>query len=701
MKVGKKPIVEFLDRRGENFLIPVYQRNYDWKKENCEVLWDDLEAIIVKPHPHFFGSIVRVRDGDDNVIIDGQQRLTTISLLMLAIAHRMEILGLEQPDLSEVMDLYQNGKRQPKLKLKLLREDMQAYECIVANKGDCTGYGKSKIVQNYDFFYKKLDSDNLGKIFEATKQLIIIDVLLEDGDDNPQAVFESLNDKGEKLNDADKIRNFILMNFDYEKQKELYNEYWAHMEKNVGLYSEDTTKYIMRFIQYKNNTKFGDKYIYSEFKSYIQNKDKETVLKELFDMSKTYRAIMQMTVQGENSDKINRGLKLLLNKLQMNTTLPLLLDVIKEYESGRISGVDVEQILNVLISYIIRRGLVGDQTGVYNTFFLMNKNIHNLLNKFPNGTYLDIVKYIIYTAKNKTEIPDDNTVSEMAMNFGIYNKNTKICECVLVQLEKYLMLKNDPNSQRILNESVLSIEHIMPQTLSGSDGENWKKDLGEDWQNIHGKYLHTLGNLTLTAYNSNLSNRAFYRKKQELANFAPMYLNQDLMAADVWNKDAIFERGKKLSKLILLLWPIYKPNNEYVIQQTYDQFDLSNDNIKDIVTGRKPRSIELQFSDTSLNVTGWRDLYVSIINELYNDPKYKEKMQNAFDWADQTDMFNEIISKNPQVYGKSGTKLWERIIQDNTIYFKITKSAEDMCRAIIKWLKYLGLAPDDVTIVLR
>lgn len=701
MKVKSLPIVEFLEGRKENFLIPVYQRNYDWPKERCETLWADLEAVINNPHPHFFGSIVRVRNGDDNVVIDGQQRLTTVSLLMLAIAHRTEFLGLDKPDLKEVMDLYQNGRRQPKIKLKLLREDMQAYECIVSNRKDCSEYSKSKIVQNYNFFSKKLDASNVNTMFEATKQLIVIDALLEENDDNPQAVFESLNDKAEKLNDADKIRNFILMNFDYDKQQQLYNDYWSQMEKNVGISSSDTTRYIWRYIQYKTNKKIVDKDIYSEFKSYVQNRDKENVLCDLYKISQTYKIILQTKVVGDADEIINDRLNLLLNELKMHTVIPLLLDIIEEYKSDKIPGNDVVQILDVLISYIVRRGLIGSPA-MFNSFFLMNEDIHKLLDKFTDGSYLDIVKYKIYSATNKNEIPNDNSVLENVINLGIYNKNTTICRYVLVNLEKYFMRQKDPNRQHVLNANMLSIEHIMPQTLSGANGVQWQHELGDDWENIHRKYLHTLGNLTLTAYNSNLSNSTFARKKQELQNYAPLYLNEYLYKTNSWNKDTIYERGKELAKLVLELWPIYKPEYEYHVQQTYDKFDLDNTSFATIVTKRKPKSVELNFmGDVSLNVSNWRDAYISIINELYNCCDYRQKMLEAFDWADKTNYFTEIISKSPQVYGSSGTKLWECIIPGNPIYFKTTKNAADTCIAIKKWLEYLHIDPGELTIVLK
>lgn len=699
MKVKASSIIEFLEGRKESFLIPVYQRNYDWKEDRCKVLWDDLIGVVSTPHPHFFGSLVRVRNGDDNIIIDGQQRLTTVSLLMLAIAHRIEDLGLDKPDLKEIMDVFQNGKRQPKIKLKLLREDMQAYECIVANKNDCSQYSKSNIIKNYKFFLKKLDSENIENIFEASKKLIVIDTLLEDGDDNPQAVFESLNDKGEKLKDADKIRNFILINFDYEKQQHLYEEYWAPMEKNAGLSSDDTTKYIKSFLEYKTNIKMAGA-VYTSFKDFVKNKEKEDVLAELRSMSVTYKIICHQKVQGDGAEEINERLGMLLNDLKMGTMIPLLLDLIQEYNAQSIPHTDVIEILDILITFVVRCALAGTTNANYAQFFLMNKSIHDLLSKFPGGTYLDIVKYKMVTATAKNQIPNDDTVKENILNLGVYNKNQTVCRYVLVQLEKHLMKQKDPKSQRQLNPIPLTIEHIMPQTLSGVNGDIWKRDLGDNWDDIHRKYLHTLGNLTLTAYNQNLKNSPFKKKKQELQSFAPLYLNEYLEHVDTWNEDTIQERGKKLSQLVLRLWPVPKPQNDYMIEQNVDSFSLDNNDVSNIVLKRKPRHVDLGFSE--FDVSSWRDLYITVINDLFSNKDYRQKMQNAFDWADKSDRFQGIISNAPQqVRGSSGSVLWEQILSECQTYFMTTKSADGICVALRKWCEYLDIDPADVNIFLR
>ena len=222
MKVKSQKITDFLDGKNAHFMIPAFQRPYEWvAKEQCQILLDDLKDVAKNPRPHFFGTVVRVIDTStgDSIIIDGQQRLTTVSLLMLAIAHKTEELGkstdIELPRIEDVLSLCIDYRKHQKLKLKLSNKDMHSYSCV-ANKERCPEYEKSKIVQNYKYFYTALDEENINDIYKAAHSLEIVDILLEPSDGNPQLVFESLNSKGLGLTEADKICNYILIGLDYE-----------------------------------------------------------------------------------------------------------------------------------------------------------------------------------------------------------------------------------------------------------------------------------------------------------------------------------------------------------------------------------------------------------------------------------------------------------------------------------------------------
>ena len=501
MKAKVLKIKDLLDGKDKRFVIPVYQRPYEWiAKEQCKVLFDDLQDIVKNnyAHPHFFGSIVRIRDvnTDENIIIDGQQRITTISLLMLAIAKRIEDLEKFNadailPNRQEVLDACLDYKKEKKLKLKLSYKDTEAYECVANGRGCEQFDNKSKIVQCYKYFYTALDADNINQIYKAVSCLEVVDILLGTEDDNPQLVFESLNSKGMGLTDAAKICNFILIGADYDEQLRLYEQYWVPIENNAGLTQDDTTKYIWRFLQYKTNNKTGDKETYNQFRQYYNGKDRESVLKDMLNISSIYHDIITKRVKNlgtsvENK-KINERLTSILDTLKTETTLPLLIDVVNRYYQALLSSDDVIAFFDVLESYIIRRGINGLPTSVYNGYFLMNKQIDRELNTHNNADYLDVFKYLINTTVGKSENPSDADVKDSLISRDVYNKNQRMCKYILQKIEER------HNPKEVVNMGPLTIEHVMPQTLSGIDGKKWQEELGENWEQIHGKYLHTIG----------------------------------------------------------------------------------------------------------------------------------------------------------------------------------------------------------------
>lgn len=706
MKVKAQKITDFLDGKNAHFMIPAFQRPYEWvAKEQCQVLLDDLKDVAKNPRPHFFGTVVRVIDTStgDSIVIDGQQRLTTVSLLMLAIAHKIEELekvdGASLPDKDEVLALCMDYRKHQKLKLKLSNKDMNSYSCV-ANKERCPEYEKSKIVQNYKFFYTALGEENINDIYQAAHSLEIVDILLEPSDGNPQLVFESLNSKGLGLTDADKICNYILMGLGYEQQTEAYAKYWQPMEENVGTSPEDTTQYIWRFLQYKTNIKMGDKGLYPRFKQYCNEKNVLGVLSDMYEKSLIYHDIITRkvkTISGlELAEKINIKINNILSMLKMQTTIPLMMDVIDKFYRGYIPEQDVVDLLKVLEAYIVRRLIVGSPTSVYNGFFLMNNEIERLLQKFDETSYLDVFKHLIYTAPTRAENPSDSDVYDSLLYRNVYS-NQNVCNYILSTIEE----KHNPREQ--INTIGLSIEHIMPQKLTGHDGKKWQDDLGGDWENVHDKYLHTIGNLTLTGYNPQYSNRSFYYKKylQDVGfAFSPLYLNSFMKETEVWGKEQIENRGRILANRILELWPIYKPSGQYTSKKDLDKFCLDNTTYPDIIMGRKPNKVVLSFIDDELTVSSWKDLYCQIINVLFNNPDYKSKMQRAFDFGNQGN-FTEIISDTEEKRGKQGERMWEQIIPEHPVWFKTCKSSVDICIAITVWLKYLGISLDDVEIYLR
>lgn len=716
MKVKAQRITEFLDGGNQCFMIPVFQRPYEWTtKEHCQILWDDLRIVSESnnPKPHFFGAIVRVvnPDTEESIIIDGQQRITTVSLLMLAIAHKLKYIkesnsNLDLPNEKDVLRMCLNYRGKQKLKLKLSQKDNIAYECVV-NQEECPDSKHSKIIQAYNFFLSKLTQENINEIFDATHYLEIVDILLGKDDDEPQVVFESFNFKGLQLSDSDAICNFLLMGIqDYTTQEMLYEKYWQKIEQNSGFSPKDTDTFLWRFLQYKTNEPSGTKGLYAQFKRYYENtnSDKESILIELSYMSEIYKNIIQYKVKlpGQEiiSDKINLKIKRILQELKMDTVTPFLMDVVREFYNNKLPEENFAELLDVLESYIVRRAINRMPTAAYNAFFLIIiKDIRKILSKRIYGNdYLDIFKYLIYHAQSRNANPADSIVYEILINNGLYDVAARVCGFILENIEKH------HNPKEFVDTSMLTIEHIMPKTITGVWGDEWKKDLGDNWAEIHDKYLHNLGNLTLTGYNSEYSNRPFSQKKslpQTGFDYSPLYLNSFMKNTNVWGKEQIEKRARVLAKEVLNLWPTYKPYNEYGVKDI-GKFTLEDD-YQQFVLRRKPEMATIQLLNESkeVRVDSWKDLYCQIINLLYNNDSYKKGMQRVFDFAGTNNMFNDIISDRPVNYGKNGEVFWEQIIPGISVYFRTNKSSIDLLSALKTWFGVLDISLDDFEIYLR
>lgn len=700
LQAVSKKITKFMGDKQSKFMIPVYQRNYDWKKsDQCQVLWDDLEYIIEQGNnkPHFFGSIVSVRDAKtgDFVIIDGQQRLTTVSLLMLAIAHKIEIFqkyetDIELPDIVDVMSYCVDAKNKQRLKLKLIRGDMEAYQSLIESRST-TKYSNSKIVQNYQFFYNQLTLENITNIYQAMHQLEIVDIRLGDNDDNPQQVFESLNSKGKELEDADKIRNFILMGLDYETQENFYKKYWEPMEENAGTSPEDTTKYIWNYLAYKTNKKSSLNDVYKQFKDYRMSiPEPEHLLKDLLEMSDVYFKIK--TTSGFNF-KIDSKLHDLLVGMETKVAVPLLLDVCDKYEKNIMTSDEVVELISTIEAYFVRRSVCRLKTAGTDKFFLINKKIDRIVSSNPGAKYLDVFKYVLYYDTSSLRFPDNMEFVKALTENDIYSNDKKTCKYILGKFEIY----NNPREH--IDVFGLTIEHIMPQTLS----QEWKEDLGVEWEYVHSKYLHTLGNLTLTGYNSSFGNQPFRYKKRVAGGFdeSLLYLNKYMKDTEIWTEKEIKERGEFLARQFVEVWPTYKPEHKYEQGKDVQRVSLETEFLDDIVPRKKPQSVYLEFTDTEYKTDDWRQLYVLVINALYeSNVEWKSRMQKIFRHGGDGDFVN-IISKEIAGQGQNGERFWEQIIPGENIYFRLNKSAVDLLKALRIWFSRLKIDFSDLEIELR
>ena len=536
MQVQQLPIYQFLEGSGKSFIIPVYQRDYAWTRINCQKLWDDLfDLKNNKRADHFLGTLVTIGSGfQEYTVIDGQQRLTTTSILLIALQTYLknkESKSEEEKILSEqILDFLINKyspEQDKRIRLKPNKQDKEYFEKLFTN-GNVESVN-SNIVSNYNFFYEKIESGILTpkEIFEAFRKLKIVLIDLVRGQDDPQLIFESLNSTGVDLTAGDLIRNYILMDLQLVEQEKMYKNYWITIEK----FTDNIAEFVRNYLIFK--TKIGVKKdaVYSVFKKYSLenfNKDKELILKDLLYFAERYSWIVQ--INKHPNTLLNKQLERL-NKLEFTVSHPYLLDVFNDLENNILSEQIVKDILTILESYAFRKILVDNTTqGLNKMFITLSKEIKK--EKTWKDEYLEILNFILLEKRVSQRFPNNEEFENALITKEVYMLQAKNRNFLLESLENY-------KSAYPVNVDELTVEHIMPQTLT----KEWKNKLGENWQDIHKKYLHTLGNLNLTAKNTELSNNTFEEKQQIDFQTSRLKLNFKLEGITQWNEERIVERA--------------------------------------------------------------------------------------------------------------------------------------------------------------
>ena len=612
MKANEKFLIRFLESSDTNFVIPVYQRNYDWKKEQCKQLYDDLVNMIKNNYKtHFFGTIVSIYNDDarnrEYLIIDGQQRTTTISLLLLAIYNLLkeDRLKCNNRIKEKIFNQYlinQYCDVEHRIKLKLIKEDRNAFERLF-NEDELLK--DSNVTLNYQYFYERILNQEItiDELYFAIERLIIVEIELKNGEDDPQLIFESLNSTGLDLTDADKVRNFILMNQPSEKQEKLYDNYWNKVEKNTNY---EVTQFIRDYLTMKENQIPNNNKIYISFKRYVEENaiDIETCLEDMLKFSVYYKSIIQNNTNIKEADKIIKHI----NKLEVKVSYPFLLEVLDDYNNNKINQDELVEIFKVIESYVFRRIICKAPTNALNKVFM---NLSKEIKKIPNylKCYVDIFKYILINKKSSQRFPDEDEFKIRFAECDVYSWKSKNKIYLLEQLENY-----DNNEkvdiENLINDKKLSIEHIMPQTLSLS----WKNSLGNNYSEIHAKYIGTIGNLTLTGYNSKLSNKSFIEKRDMEKGFkdSRLKLNKYLTEINEWNENNIKLRAEKLFKIANYVWQ-YPTSNYYVKEENQNIFSLDDED--DFTNSKVEKFI---FREKIIKVKNWTILYENVCSILYD-----------------------------------------------------------------------------------
>lgn len=613
MKGNSKPLLKYMEGSDTRFIIPVYQRNYDWKKENCKQLLDDLVKVVVEGRPsHFFGSIVSSTEGSDNIIIDGQQRLTTVSILLLALTNlvREGKVACDAPYLADkITNDYLVDQWQPeekKIKLKPVKNDQKAFNRLFGDEEDYVL--DSKVTQNYLFFREQIVASGIkaDELFQAIRKLVVIDIALEDGD-NAQLIFESLNSTGLDLSEADKVRNYVLMGLPRKTQESYYEKYWNPIEEYTDY---EVSEFIRQYLTFRTAKWPNIGKVYPAFKDYAEKQESMEGL--LADMLKYARVYHALATAGTPDPEANRILRRMV-QLETNVVNPLLFSLLGRAQDGSITYDGLCVALRALESYIYRRLVCEVPTNS------MNKTFANLGNEAdrlcgPGGDFVGAMVYALCNKPGTTRFPDDAEFEERTRLRDFYNMRQKNRIYTFDRLENGDSYeKVDVRSLMLDREHPLSVEHVMPQTLT----EAWKRELGSDWDRIHVEWRDRIANLTLTGYNSKYKNRPFAEKRTIKDGFkdSPLYLNKWIGQQKVWTENQLKAREDMLAVRFLELWPF--PEVTFVPKEKDDAVHTLDDDFN--FTGTKVAAYALM--GTRKAVKTWKDAVVEVLSQVYElDP---------------------------------------------------------------------------------
>ncbi|MGL2801237.1 GmrSD restriction endonuclease domain-containing protein [Helicobacter pylori] len=575
MKADAMKLLDFIGKSQEKqFVIPIYQRMYSWGKEHCEQLWDDIIKTggNDQMNGHFIGSIVFVHDGiyttnyNELLIIDGQQRLTTITLLFIALRNYLndEDEFLEKFSRQKIQNRYlinSDEKGDKKFKLILSEPDRDTLLSLIDENKRKPSEPSLKIMENFKLFEEwiRKNTNKLETIFKGLEKLMIVWIALDKGKDDPQLIFESMNSKGIELTQTDLIRNYILMGLEPEKQKIFYKKYWRAMEENFKQNETLFNQFVRHYLTIKTGDIPNISKVYEAFKRYQQERGIETEVL-LQDLQKYCGYFCQIAFKKEADKELNKALSFLVD-LEMDVIYPLLLELYSDYSDGVLSKQDFILIIYLTESYICRRAVCGLGTNGLNKIFA------SFTKKINKDQYLESIKaHFLSLETTKGKFPKDSEFKNLFITIDFYNLKEK----------KYFFERlEDFNTKEPVNTKECTIEHIMPQTLT----EEWERDLGENFQAIHDKYLHTIGNLTLTGYNQEYSNNSFQEKRDMEKGFkdSPLRLNQSLKDLESFGEKEIEKRANDLADFALKIWTYpkldaetleeYKPKKE---KKTYD-----------------------------------------------------------------------------------------------------------------------------------
>jgi uncharacterized protein with ParB-like and HNH nuclease domain/predicted transport protein len=556
MKATEVNFLKFL-KQPNQFVIPIYQRTYSWTLKQCQQLWADLlKASEEEVSGHFVGSIVyiegslyQVASVPQLLVIDGQQRLTTLSLFLSALAKVAEELEVPLETTRKKIESYflfnNEEEGDDRYKLLLTQGDRETFIRLIENR-ELPADPSKRILENYQYFenqLRKSDTD-INAIYLGISKLIIVNISLERDRDNPQLIFESLNSTGLDLSQADLIRNYVLMGLPPSEQEKVYKNYWYPMEQIFQ--QENQTDLFDRFMRDYLTLKSRSgaipniRDVYTSFKTYVQRQKGTSVSDIMADVYRYSKHYANLVLNRERDEAIRQALHDI-NTLRVDVAYPFLLEVYEDYAQENLRHEDFIRILRLIESYVFRRSIAGVPTNS------MNKTFATLSREIDREHYIESLELAFTRKDGYRRFPDDDEFQRELLVKDIYNFRNR--GYLLRKLENYKRTKE------LVDPENYTVEHILPQNPKLS--LEWQQELGPNWKEIQAKYLHTIGNLTLTAYNSEYSDRLFAEKRDMQDGFkvSPLYLNHGIAQLEHWREAEIQHRATVLADWAVNIWP--------------------------------------------------------------------------------------------------------------------------------------------------
>lgn len=651
------------------FIIPLYQRKYAWQQKHCVRLFEDLKKIHREGiYSHFFGSIVATRtdnNDDDLLIIDGQQRITTLSLLILAGLNAVANGDMEKgnEDIEEIRKNYLYAVRKKesrRIKLKPIEGDLEAYDALFTNNPD-EFVKNTGMTSNYLLFYQMIKASDLSfsDMIGAIEKLTIIDIRL-DSNDNPQLIFESLNSCGKDLEEADKVRNYLLMSLSTNEQEEYYHSYWSKIE---NLTEGEPTMFIRDYLTIENGAISNIEDLYFDFKAYDENAhiERKALLEKMLKYARYYRQI----TKGETGNKmLDKKLKQI-SYIGTTVHLPFFMSFF-DYANEKSLGEDeIYTVLDVIENYWARRIICNyPANALQKMFAILHTDILKIYKRHEKRgieltlPYSQILKYILLKKQGTACFPMDSEVREMFPTRQIYRIPSSYRCFLFERMEN----ENSPEANDTIVDKMMSgdytIEHIMPQTLT----PQWKQELGDDWENIFNNYLHTFANLTLTGFNFSYSNHSFKEKKEgyidrkgnKIDGFdnSAFRLSNYLKHCTKWTLEELQERQRILLDNFLRLWPMV--TSEYIpLEKEYELVSFDDDEYE--LTGRS--ILGFRYREERHPVTTWKEMLVQVCKLMYNEnPSTMTYVATKDEWMHETgNKERSMIAEKCYVYSSCST----------------------------------------------